>query len=65
MNTASLGKTYSKDSYIQMFKENGINYKFKTIREIAEDLSQGKIYGWFSGGSEYGPRALGNSKYSL
>lgn len=60
MNTASLGKTYSKDSYIQMFKENGINYKFKTIREIAEDLSQGKIYGWFSGGSEYGPRALGN-----
>ncbi len=29
-------------------------------RETAKALSEGKVVGWFQGGSEYGPRALGN-----
>jgi carbamoyltransferase len=30
------------------------------IRETAELLAAGKIVGWFQGGAEFGPRALGN-----
>jgi carbamoyltransferase len=30
------------------------------IRETAELLAEGKIVGWFQGGAEFGPRALGN-----
>jgi carbamoyltransferase len=30
------------------------------IREAAELLAAGKIVGWFQGGAEFGPRALGN-----
>jgi carbamoyltransferase len=30
------------------------------IRETAELLAAGKIIGWFQGGAEFGPRALGN-----
>lgn len=30
------------------------------IAEAAEQLAAGKIVGWFQGGSEFGPRALGN-----
>jgi carbamoyltransferase len=29
-------------------------------REAAKLLAEGKIFGWFQGGSEFGPRALGN-----
>jgi carbamoyltransferase len=29
-------------------------------RAAAELLAQGRIFGWFQGGSEFGPRALGN-----
>jgi carbamoyltransferase len=29
-------------------------------RDTAKVLSEGKVVGWFQGGSEYGPRALGN-----
>ena len=32
----------------------------KTLKTIAEHLSQGKIVGWFQGHGELGPRALGN-----
>jgi carbamoyltransferase len=30
------------------------------IEETARHLAEGKIVGWFQGGSEFGPRALGN-----
>ena len=30
------------------------------FRETAEELSKGKIIGWFQGAAEFGPRALGN-----
>ena len=28
--------------------------------DVSKHISNGKIIGWFQGGSEYGPRALGN-----
>lgn len=43
-----LGKRYSE-------KENEIDYA-----EIASEIADGKIIGWYQGRSEYGPRALGN-----
>lgn len=40
------------------------NFKFKKCKDIcketAELLAKGKIVGWFQGGSEIGPRALGH-----
>lgn len=42
------------------------NYQFKKLSEedliksACQDLTEGKIIGWFQGGTEFGPRALGN-----
>ena len=30
------------------------------IEQVAEDISDNKVVGWFQGGSEFGPRALGH-----
>tara|TARA_A100001388_G_scaffold182021_1_gene136367 strand:- start:38534 stop:40336 length:1803 start_codon:yes stop_codon:yes gene_type:complete len=52
-----------KDEDIEIYlKKNKINFlKTKNITEISADLlSKGKIIGWFQGGSEFGPRSLGN-----
>ena len=40
----------------------GKEYKVNTpdYHQIAQELSNGKIIGWFQGKSEFGPRALGN-----
>jgi carbamoyltransferase len=32
----------------------------KVIEKAARDLANGEVIGWFQGGSEFGPRALGN-----
>lgn len=32
----------------------------RVAEQVAEDLQAGRVVGWFSGGSEYGPRALGH-----
>ncbi len=37
-----------------------INNETQLCKKIAESLSCGKIIGWFQGGMEFGPRALGN-----
>lgn len=40
----------------------GHKYKYTepNYEEVAQLIAEGKIVGWFMGGSEYGPRALGN-----
>lgn len=58
-----LGKKYSRDQIEQaMRKCDGIKLHWSDdyLSETARLLSQGKIVGWFQGGSEIGPRALGN-----
>jgi carbamoyltransferase len=30
------------------------------LEQVAEDISNNKVVGWFQGGSEFGPRALGH-----
>lgn len=69
-----LGKTYTPKDILQRlenkrgFRDNTIknapDYSFRHINNItqitANLLAKGKIIGWFQGGSELGPRALGH-----
>jgi len=72
MKHASWGNFYHND-YIKLILDNEkdklndqnceINYfeNYKVLNEnVAKDLSNGKIVGWFQGRMEWGPRALGN-----
>lgn len=59
-----LGKSYSNNEImhgIDQYKENVSFRKVSDITKVvASELSEGKIVGWFQGGSEFGPRGLGN-----
>ena len=57
-----LGHPYTKHSYQEAIKDylDYIETKKITETEIAKGLSEGKIYGLFEGGCEFGPRALGH-----
>ncbi len=64
MKSASLGKVYSGndiDAAVAKF-EGRISCRVSAdaAKETAQFLSESQIVGWFQGGSEYGPRALGN-----
>ncbi|HEX2925541.1 MAG TPA: carbamoyltransferase C-terminal domain-containing protein [Ruminiclostridium sp.] len=58
-----LGRTYSREEIdLALNKFDGIEARWSEeyLTETAQLLSQGEIVGWFQGGSEIGPRALGN-----
>ena len=57
-----LGSRYSDDEIEIELKNLKLNYSksLNIFRETAEELSKGKIIGWFQGAAEFGPRALGN-----
>lgn len=59
LNDVFLGLEYSDDEV----SEISVNYEFSVkkynVEEIATDLNNGLIIGWFQGKMEYGPRALG------
>lgn len=58
-----LGRKHSSDEIISELKNKvGLSWKVhENIEEVvAKEIAQGKIVGWFQGGSEYGPRALGH-----
>lgn len=59
---ASLGPAYSADDTRYVLERSGIAYHESPdiLDFTAEQLAEGKIIGWFQGGMEYGPRALGN-----
>ncbi len=64
MKSASLGRPYTHDEIdadIAKFGDKISSRKSKHIaKEVAQLLAENNIIGWFQGGSEYGPRALGN-----
>jgi len=64
MKSASLGRKYSDKEIEEALGERQKEIKFfkseNVSRDAARIISEGKIIGWFQGGSEYGPRALGN-----
>ncbi|MBP9760305.1 MAG: hypothetical protein KBD24_02955 [Candidatus Pacebacteria bacterium] len=64
MRSASLGRRYSEEEIELALHELKEKIEWKMSSNIAKDaaklIADGKIIGWFQGGSEYGPRALGN-----
>jgi carbamoyltransferase len=63
MKTAFLGKEYGEGQTFELLKKyDGIKVeRHERIWEIAaRAVARGGIVGWFQGGSEFGPRALGN-----
>lgn len=64
MKSASLGRVYSSreiDESIVRVQDQIVSHVSKDVAdEVAELIAEGNIIGWFQGGAEYGPRALGN-----
>ncbi|MFA6451097.1 MAG: carbamoyltransferase C-terminal domain-containing protein [bacterium] len=63
MRDAYLGGAYDDKGIRQLLKEyKGIKISKlpRVWEDAAREIAAGKIAGWFQGGSEYGPRALGN-----
>ena len=65
MKGSYLGPLYSDKEIMIMNKKLKANYtRYESLKNIskiiAEELSNGKIVGWFQGKMEFGPRALGN-----
>ena len=59
-NNAYLAKKDYKNDIKDLLKITKIKYKNYDPKYIAKVLSKGKVVGFYSGFSEYGPRALGN-----
>ena len=57
-----LGSEFSNEEIKNALEKNNVKFeKFESIENtIAKKLSEKKIIGWFQGGAEFGPRALGN-----
>ena len=64
MKSASLGRTYTEDEIKTALAAFGHTVTARRSDRVCEEtaafLAEGKIVGWFHGGAEYGPRALGN-----
>ena len=64
MQGSYLGPEYSQKDIQNDLDKMGVVYEIKNeedlINQTAEDLSTGKVIGWFQGRMEFGPRALGN-----
>ena len=60
------GKTYSKNEIFESLNEypNLFYTEYENFDDLVENvsysISQNRVIGWFQGGSEIGPRALGN-----
>lgn len=64
MKSASLGKAYGEKDIADVLdaykKKVTARRSSKVAEEAARLIASGKVIGWFQGGAEYGPRALGN-----
>ncbi|MFY9463169.1 MAG: carbamoyltransferase C-terminal domain-containing protein, partial [Candidatus Sungiibacteriota bacterium] len=64
MRSAALGRPYTEQEILAAIEKRKSEIMVKKsphpAAETARLISEGKIIGWFYGGSEYGPRALGN-----
>lgn len=57
-----LGAAFTTDEMEQAIKASGLPYSkpANLYEETARRLKDGKVVAWYQGGSEFGPRALGN-----
>jgi carbamoyltransferase len=57
---AFTGRSYGESEVTSALERYAIPYRPTTLEEVARHIADGCIVGWFQGGSEYGPRALGH-----
>ena len=62
MHNFYLGSNFDDQEIFRAFSEAGLapDKPSDLATSIAKKLQDGKIIGWFQGGAEFGPRALGN-----
>jgi len=60
MKDAYLGRPYSAREIEEAIASSGCTSTDVTPAEVAKRIANGEVIGRFAGGSEYGPRALGN-----
>jgi carbamoyltransferase len=60
MTSPYTGRSYKREQIAQMLDTYGIAYKAVEPEAVAPHIAAGKVIGWFEGGSEFGPRALGH-----
>lgn len=60
MRHAYLGREYSDEEVRAALPDGGWEKPEDVLEATSELLAAGKVVGWFHGGSEYGPRALGH-----
>ena len=68
MHHPYLGRAYKNTEIVEAFKERGLPVpelfdEEELIEKIATALTQSQVVAWFQGGSEFGPRALGNRSF--
>lgn len=59
LDNVFLGISYSDEEILKISENYNFNRKEYNPKEIAQEINDGAIIGWFQGGSEFGPRALG------
>jgi carbamoyltransferase len=60
MTSPYTGRAYQREAIARMLDEYGIAYTAVEPEAVAPHIAAGKVIGWFEGGSEFGPRALGH-----
>jgi carbamoyltransferase len=57
---AFTARPYPKEEIVKLLDQFQISHRLAENTEVAGLIERGNIVGWFTGGSEYGPRALGH-----
>ena len=61
---AYLGRSYTDEQALSAVDDAGPHVRCRRMQDVAMEtarlLADGKVIAWFQGGSEWGPRALGN-----
>jgi len=59
LDNVFFGKKYTNEEILKISENYPFEYKNLDYSEIAKNIFDGEIVGWFQHGFEYGPRALG------
>ena len=60
MTSPYTGRSYARETVTRLLDRYGIAYHAAEPEAVAQHIAAGKVIGWFEGGSEFGPRALGH-----